>query len=281
MVIRTRDGQGHDDRLARAVAGGDARRLVLRERRGARVRRRALQRPVGRGARHRRRLGPGAAPLRHAVARPGAAPGHPRGPRGFVVDDTFVVADRGQRRVVRRHALDRRSSTSMPTARRATRAPSLRNPDLAAHLPPDRAGAARAAFYSGPSRRARSSTRPAARPIGAGRRPRLAPRACSPRTTSPPTPRPSASPPTSTTAASTSGAWARPRAAARRSARRSTSSRAIPTSAPTGRWRCTSSSRPRGFSFADRNAYLGRPGVLRRAARRACSPTTSPPSAAP
>ena len=33
MVIRTRDGQGHHDRLARAVARGDAGRLVLRGRR--------------------------------------------------------------------------------------------------------------------------------------------------------------------------------------------------------------------------------------------------------
>ena len=61
------------------------------------------------------------------------------------------------------------------------------------------------------------------------------------------------------TAASTSGAWDRPRAAARPSARRSTSSRAIRAS-PADRTRALhlflEASR---FSFADRNAYLADP----------------------
>ena len=73
--------QGHHDRRPRDGAGRDAARLVPRERRAARVRRRALQRALGRRARHRRAPGSEALrPLRHDVARAGAAAGHRRRP---------------------------------------------------------------------------------------------------------------------------------------------------------------------------------------------------------
>ena len=60
------------DRLARDGAGGDAARLLLRERRAAGVQGRALQRALGRRARHGARLEPRAAALRLAAARRGS-----------------------------------------------------------------------------------------------------------------------------------------------------------------------------------------------------------------
>ena len=57
MVIRTADGKVTTDRQPRDRARGDDADVVLRERGAARVRRRALQRAVGRRAGHGARLG--------------------------------------------------------------------------------------------------------------------------------------------------------------------------------------------------------------------------------
>ena len=73
--------QGHHDRLAREGARRDAPGLVPRERRRARIRPGSLERAVRRRARHRRRLGARAAPLRNAVAGEALRAGHHGGPR--------------------------------------------------------------------------------------------------------------------------------------------------------------------------------------------------------
>ena len=165
--------RGHDDRLTRAVARGHGCGRVLRERRAARVRLRALQRPVGRRPRHRRRMGQGAAPLRNAVAAPGAAPRHPRRAARFRRRRDVRLPDRAERRLVRRRALDRRA---LPRPRRnaARRRQPAAQPgpgaDLPPHRPPRRARLLRGADRDRDRRRGPA---PAAR---AGRRPRLASR---------------------------------------------------------------------------------------------------------
>ena len=73
--------------------------LLLGERRAAPVRRRPLQRHLGRHPRHARHLGAGAPALRHLVARP-ARSGPASAPRrdGFTVDQTFFDQTDAERR---------------------------------------------------------------------------------------------------------------------------------------------------------------------------------------
>ena len=80
----------HDRRPSREGSGGDAARLLLGDRRPARVQRRALQRPVRRRPRHGRGLGPRARPLRDDLAGRGAASRRSGLAReGFVIDQVF------------------------------------------------------------------------------------------------------------------------------------------------------------------------------------------------
>ena len=210
--------QGDDDRRARDRARGDAARLVLRERRRAGVRRRALERPVRGRARHGRRRGStrssATAPSRCARR---SSPASTSPARGFPVDQTFFDQTRAQRRLLRRRPVHG-GDLSRPRRHAAGRRHDAAQPGHGEGVRDDRPLRRRAASTAGRSRR-RSTRRRATR---RSRRPPTTSgaRARSPRTTSPATGRSSARRRASTTRASTSGAWARRRAAARPSARR-------------------------------------------------------------
>ena len=269
--------EGHDDRLAREVAGDDAAGLVLGERRAAGVQRRALQRPVRRRAR-----APWPAGTRRCAAtapgrwRDALQPGIRVARDGFKVDQTFVAQTEPNV-----DWFDDVPSTAAiyldPDGTPRDVGSTLRNPDLARTYAQIARGGA-SAFYSGAI--AEAIVDAAQHPPIAGdanhrwrpglmtlRRPRAATR------------RPSARRRTSATAASTCGASARRRAAGRPSARRSTSSRATRTSPPTAPARCTCSSRRR--ASRSRTATPTWPIRTSSTSRsRACSRTASPPSAA-
>ena len=91
MVIRTPDGRDHDDRLPREGAGGDAARLVLRERHRRSPFNDARYSGLSVGVPGTRRdVGPGAAHATARGARPRAGAGASTSPAsGFVVDQTF------------------------------------------------------------------------------------------------------------------------------------------------------------------------------------------------
>ena len=95
--------QGHDDRRPREGAGRDATGHVHRRRRPGPAQQRALHRPVGRRARHRRAVGPGARPLRDEVAAQAAPAGDRRRPRGLRRRPDVLRPDAGRRRLLRRH----------------------------------------------------------------------------------------------------------------------------------------------------------------------------------
>ena len=255
-------------------------RLVHRERRAAGVQRRALQRPLGRRARHRRRLGRGAA-QRYGTwtFKRALAPAIDVAREGFVVDADLHRPDRAERPVVRRHP---RHGGALPRPGRHRARPRLRgqrNPDMAARLRADRPHGARSAASTAARSPRRWSAPRGGRRTAADRRPDVAARADA-RSTTCALPRARcASRPASATAASTSSAWARRPRAARPSARRSTSSSGSRATGDARRPRsCTASSRPR----ASRSPTATSSSPTRRSSTSrcaGCSPTASRPSA--
>ena len=116
-------GQGHHDRLARGVAGRDAAGFVPRERSPAAVQRRALQRPLRRRAGHRGRLEPRPARVRHPVARRGAAAGDRHRPRRLHGRPDLRRPDQRRTSTSSTTFPPRPSSTSTRRHRRATWGP--------------------------------------------------------------------------------------------------------------------------------------------------------------
>ena len=108
MVVRTRRAEGDDDRPSRDGARGDDSDVVLGERRAAPVRRRALQRPLGRRPGHVRGWANaleryGTMTFEEVLARRSTSRSH-----GFVIDQTFFDQTQ-QPRPLRRHPRDSRA----------------------------------------------------------------------------------------------------------------------------------------------------------------------------
>ena len=207
------------------------------------------------------RLAEGAARVRHVAAAPGAAAGHRRA-RSTASPSTRPSSTRPTRpRRSSPTSRPPRRCTSTPTARRATSAPSITNPDLArtyaliARKGPD-------ALYSGPLAQAIVDTvkhpplRPGSTRVGAPRRHG----AQRPRRLQGDRPRPDAHRLPRAGRLRHGAALA---AAARRWARSSTSSRAIRTSATMPRERALhlylEASR---LAYADRGAFVADPGYV-------------------
>ena len=155
--------QGHDDRRPRDGAGGDDARLVLRERRAAArstTRAAAACRPAcpARVARLGARRSTATARsrcARRSARHRGRAPRLRRRP-------DVLRPDRRQRRPTSTTSRRPRRSTSTPTARRATSARALRNPDLARDVRAASAAlGAERGFYRGPIADAIVAGRPA------------------------------------------------------------------------------------------------------------------------
>ena len=166
MVIRTPNGKvttiDSRETAPRAMRG----RLVHRERRAARVQRRALQRPLRRRARHRRRLGEGAQALRlvELQRRPGA--GDRRRPRGLRRRPDVHDPDR---RRTSRGSTTSRHGRALPRSGRDSARPRLggQQPGHGPHVRADRARrrpARASTAVRSPRRSSRAARRPPHRP---------------------------------------------------------------------------------------------------------------------
>ena len=174
MTIRTADGRVTTIDSREKAPASMRPGLVLRERRAARLRSGALERPVRRRARHRRGLGARAAPLRDAVARENPARRHQGRPPGLHRRPDLLLADRAGRAVVRRRPVHRRAlpRRGRHAARRRRHDPQSRP---RAHVQDDRPGRSACVL---PRRARRGDRRRRPQPADLrGRRPRLAARA--------------------------------------------------------------------------------------------------------